>query len=159
MLWLERSPHMPQLEKKSMWCKGGAHMPQRRPRAAKQSFHPRMWYGLPFIQVLFYDLQCDFTVSPSKSYVPSPQLVTQSCRILCDPMDCNLSGSSVHGILQAGKLEWVAIPFSRGSFQPRDWTQVSHIAGRFFTVWATRKAPDIMYWTSAMCWALCWCWP
>ena len=49
-------------------------------------------------------------------------------------------GSSVHGILQARILEWVAIPFSRGSSQPRDWTQISHIAGRSFTIWATREA-------------------
>ena len=55
-------------------------------------------------------------------------------------MDCSLPGSSVHGILQAGLLEWVAIPFSRGSSQPRDGTQVSHIAGEFFTDWATREA-------------------
>ena len=47
----------------------------------------------------------------------------------------------VHGILQARILEWVAFPFSRGSSQPRDWTQVSCIAGRFFTIWATREAP------------------
>ena len=45
--------------------------------------------------------------------------VTQLCLILCDPMDCSLLGSSVHGILQARILEWVAIPFSRGSSQPR----------------------------------------
>jgi len=49
--------------------------------------------------------------------------VTQSCSTLCDPMDCQ--GSSVHGILQARILEWVAIPFSRASFQPRDQTHVS----------------------------------
>ena len=53
--------------------------------------------------------------------------------ILCNPMDC-----IVHGILQARMLKWVAFPFSRASFQPRDWTQVSHITGRFFTSWATR---------------------
>ena len=45
-----------------------------------------------------------------------------------------------HGILQARILEWVAFPFSRGSSQPRDWTQVSCITGRFFTSWATREA-------------------
>ena len=49
-------------------------------------------------------------------------LVTQSCPILCDPMGCSLPGSSVHGILQARILEWVAIPFSRGSSQPRELT-------------------------------------
>ena len=54
-------------------------------------------------------------------------------------MDCSPPGSSVHGILQARVLEWVATPFSRGSFQPRDRTLVSWIAGRFFTFWATRK--------------------
>ena len=58
----------------------------------------------------------------------------------CDPMDCSLPGSSVHGILQARVLEWVAISFSRGSSRPRDQTQVSRIAGRFFTLWATREA-------------------
>ena len=59
---------------------------------------------------------------------------------LCDPMDCSLPGSSVHGILQARVLEWVAISFSRGSSQPGDQTRVSHIAGRRFTLWATREA-------------------
>ena len=54
-------------------------------------------------------------------------------------MDCSLPGSSVHGILQARVLEWVAIPFSRVSSHPRDWTRVSHTAGRFFTIWATRE--------------------
>ena len=54
----------------------------------------------------------------------------------CYPLNCSLSGLSVHGIFQARVLEWVAISFSRGSSQPRDWTQVSCIAGRCFTVWA-----------------------
>ena len=62
--------------------------------------------------------------------------VTQSCLTLCDRMDCSLSGSSVHGILQAGILEH-AIPFLGGPSQPRDWTWVSCIAGRFFTIWVT----------------------
>ena len=55
-------------------------------------------------------------------------------------MDCSWPGSSVHGILQARRLEWVVIPFSRGSSQPRDLTWVSRIAGRFFTIWTTREA-------------------
>ena len=60
--------------------------------------------------------------------------VAQLCLTLCDPMDdCNIPGSSVYGILQAKMLAWVAIPFSRGSSQPKDQTQVSCIAGRFFT--------------------------
>ena len=66
--------------------------------------------------------------------------VAQSCPTLCDPVDGNLPGSSVHGIFQARVLEWVAISFSRGSSRPRDWTWVSRIAGRCFIVWATREA-------------------
>ena len=68
-------------------------------------------------------------------------LVAQLCQTLCDPMDRSPPYSSVHGTLQAGILEWVAIPSSRGSSQPRDQSQVSCIADRFFTSWATRKAP------------------
>ena len=60
--------------------------------------------------------------------------VTQLCPILCDPMDYTL-----RGILQARILEWVAIPFSRGSFQAKDWIQVSRIAGGFFISWATKE--------------------
>ena len=63
----------------------------------------------------------------------------QLCPTLCNPMDYSLAASSVHGILQAIKLEWVAIPSSRGSYWPRNWTQVSCIAGGFFTIWATRE--------------------
>ena len=66
--------------------------------------------------------------------------VTQSCPTLCDPMDY-----IAHRILQARILKWVAIPFSRGSSQPRHRTQVSHIAGRFFTSWATREVQE--YWS------------
>ena len=65
--------------------------------------------------------------------------VTQSRLTLCDPVDCSPPGSSVHGILQARRLEWVAISFSRGSSRPRDRTQVSRIAGRRFNLWATRE--------------------
>ena len=67
-------------------------------------------------------------------------LVTQSSLTVCYPMDCSLPGSSVHGILRARIPEWVAIPFSRGSSQPRDWAWVSYIAGRFYTVWVTKTA-------------------
>ena len=65
--------------------------------------------------------------------------VAQSCPTLCNPMDCSPPGSSVYGIFQARVLEWVAISFSRGSSQPRDWTWVSYIAGRCFNIWATRE--------------------
>ena len=63
--------------------------------------------------------------------------VAQLCPTLCDPVDCNLPGSSVHGILQAKILEWIAISFSRGSSQPRDRTLVSCTARRRFNLWAT----------------------
>ena len=66
-------------------------------------------------------------------------LVAHACLTLCDPMDSYPSGSSVHGIFQARILEWVAMPSSMGSSQPRDGTQVYCIAGRFFTIWATKK--------------------
>ena len=68
-------------------------------------------------------------------------LVTQLCPTLYDPMDGSPAGSSVHEILQARILEWIAIPFSRGSFCPSDETQVSCTAGRFLIFWATMEAP------------------
>ena len=68
-------------------------------------------------------------------------LVTQSCLTVFNPIDYSAPGSSVHGILQARILEWVAIPFSRGSSWHRNWTQVSCIAGKFLTIWATREIP------------------
>ena len=75
--------------------------------------------------------------------------VAQSCPILCDPMDCSLSGSSVYGIFQARVQEWIAISFSRGSSRPRNRTQVSLIAGRRLTVWATREEkPKINKWST-----------
>ena len=66
--------------------------------------------------------------------------MAQSCLTLCDPMDY-----TVHGILQARILEWAAFPFSMESSQPRDRTQVSHIAGNFLTSWAKREAQE--YWS------------
>ena len=65
--------------------------------------------------------------------------IAQSCPTLCDPRDCGLPSSSVHGIFQAIVLELIAISFSSGSSWPRDRTQVSCIVDRRFTVWATRE--------------------
>ena len=73
--------------------------------------------------------------------------VAQSCPTLCDPMDCNLLGSSVRGIFQARVPECVAISFSRGSSQPKDQTRVSHIVGRRFIIWAIRES-HIHNWVS-----------
>ena len=72
--------------------------------------------------------------------IGSQSEVAQSCLTLCDPMDCSLSGSSVHGIFQARVLEWIAISFSRGLSRPRNRIRVSRTAGRRFTVGATREA-------------------
>ena len=71
-------------------------------------------------------------------------LVTQLCPTLCDPMDCSSPGSSVHGILQARILESVAISFSRGSSQSRDWNWVSCIAGRFYR-WSHQRRPFLFF--------------
>ena len=64
-------------------------------------------------------------------------LHAQSCPTLCDPMDCSLPGSSVHGIFQERTLEWVAISYSRGSSQPRNWTRVSCIGSQILYKYAT----------------------
>ena len=83
--------------------------------------------------------------------------VAQLCLTLCDPMDCSLPGSSIHGIFQARELEWVAISFSRRSSQPGDWTQVSHIVGRCVLL---SEPPEWRWWNSS--WAISnperWCW-
>ena len=92
-----------------------------------------LWSGISVSLKLWLSLffqYCHFSIYWKPYYTVK---VIQSCPTLCDPMDC-----IVHGILQARILEWVAFPFSRGSSQPRDQTQLSHIAGGFFTSWATR---------------------
>ena len=84
------------------------------------------------MQLLYYIVEGTNT-SLKKVKVKDGQL----CPTLCNPMDY-----TVHGILRARILEWVAIPFSRGSSQPRDRTQVSHIADGFVTSWATGEIHD-----------------
>ena len=75
---------------------------------------------------------------------------TKLCLTLCDPMDCSLPGSSVHGIFQARILEWGAIPFSRGSSGPGDQTAVSCIGRWILYHWATFEAylPNLEGWTA-----------
>ena len=73
-------------------------------------------------------------------------LVSPSCLTLCNPMGCNLPGCSVHGILQARILEWVAMPFSRGSSQSRNRTQVFWIAGGFYQL--SYQGSRILAWES-----------
>jgi len=86
--------------------------------------------GFPHCRRILYQL----------SHKESRVKVAQSCLTLCNPMDCSLPGSSVYEILQARILEWVVVPFSGRSSQTRNQTQVSHIAGGFFTIWAIREA-------------------
>ena len=83
---------------------------------------------------------CGFPSFGSNVVVVVVVLVAQSCVTIWDPMDCSPPISSVHGIVQARILEWIAIPFSRESCRLRDPTCVFCIAGRFFTIWATREA-------------------
>ena len=93
----------------------------------RRAFKAKKW-GHALIVGFFYSFEIfKHTVCEVK--------VTQSCLTLWDPMDY-----IVHRILQARILEWVAFPFSSRSSRPRDWTQVSHTAGGFFTSWATREA-------------------
>ena len=78
----------------------------------------------------YFRMRCKSLAVVSKSKSESHSVVSD----LCNPIDCSLPCFSVHGILQARILEWVAMPSSRASFQPRDQTPVSCIAGRFFRV-------------------------
>ena len=95
---------------------------------------------------LYVCVQCYFAVALISTFTythhgldkESEIEVTQSCPTLCNPMDCSLPGSSVHGIFQAIVLEWIAISFCRGSSWPRDQTRVSRIVDRCCTVWASR---------------------
>ena len=73
-------------------------------------------------------------------------LVVQSCPTLCDPMDCSLPDFYAHGILQARILDWIAIPFTRGSSRPRDQTLVFCIIGRFFTNFVLGHGQLTMLW-------------
>ena len=100
------------------------------------SFRMKLEYGV------FSNHTCNLNCCVSQSV-----LVALLCLFLCNPKDCSPPGSSVHEILQARILEWGAISFSRGSSQSSGWTWVSHIAGRFFTVWTTREASTVVWLT------------
>ena len=121
--------------------KGREKLPQRQVPLALGDL--RSSIGKPWVGLLF-----------SKLWVSEVSEAAQSCPTLCDPVDCSPPGSSIHGILQARIMEWVAISFSRGSSWSRDRTQVSCIAGRRFNLWATREA-KIMGCLLYKCQALC----
>ena len=94
------------------------------------------WNWVKGVEDLYYFLQLCVNL-----YEEVKVLVAQLCPTLCDPVVCSPLSSSVHGILQARILEWVAISFYRASFWPREWTQITCTSGKFFTVWAIREAP------------------
>ena len=79
---------------------------------------------------------------PPDSLLPTPSTECVSCSALCSPMGYSSPGCSVQRIFQARILEWITISFSWGTSLPRDWTQVSCIAGRSLSIWATREAPN-----------------
>ena len=106
-----------------------------KPRS-KYPFHPGGWQKFPGHKHL---AQLQWSQVPELRRAMHFHRVYFSVWKSVSCSDCSLPGSCVHGILQTRILKWAAYPFSRGSSQPRDWTQVSCIAGRFFTIWATRK--------------------
>ena len=98
-----------------------------------------------FISIISFSLKsfiylewiCVYCVKDVEDVVFKWLTICVSCSVVPNslwPMDCSPPGSSVHGILQVRILEWIAIPLSRGSSWPRDWTPVSYIAGGFFTI-------------------------
>ena len=143
-----------------LWHSSGTHLSL--PLVSHPSFLPHCDAASLISLLVLYSRPCICPVSAwcflifphfqVSAWMPSPQrdlpncpylkrplkrvkvLVAQLCLTLCDTMDCSPPGSSVHGILQARILEWVAIPFSRGSSWLKDWTWISHIAGRFFII-------------------------
>ena len=100
------------------------------PVSLSQEVCPKWWFRNGCLELSWWS-------SGERLHTPDAGAWVQS---LAELRSCMIPGSSVHGIFQARLLEWVAISFSRGSSQPRDQTQVSRIAGRGFTIWATREA-------------------
>ena len=96
-------------------------------------------YSVNVIPSLIIDYINYLSYFPTKITTVHAKLL-QSCPTPCDLMNHSLPGSSVHRILQERILEWVVMPSARGSSQSRDGTQVFHIAGGFFPIWATRQA-------------------
>ena len=89
------------------------------------------------VDLLIWGERAGVLEKPKEAIVWKKKLVTQSCLILCDPMDCSPPGSSIYRTLQARELEWVAILFPRESSRSY-WNCVTCTAGRLFTVWAMR---------------------
>ena len=104
--------------------------------SSRGSSQPRDWTCVSYFCIAgwFFTISATWEVPLNECEVK----VTKSCPTLCDPMDCSLPGSSIHGIFQARILEWIAVYSSRGSSQFRNWTQLSCIASWYFTIWAIR---------------------
>ena len=130
ILWTEEPGRLQSIGSQRVWRNLATTAKTNRYKQVKQVTRTRVWkeWSCCFVQG-----------SPWRQVGKRKWQLLQSCLTLHHPMGCSPPGSSVHGIFQARILEWFAIHFSRGSSGPRDWTQVSCIAGRFFTVWATRK--------------------
>ena len=99
------------------------------------------WFYPLFVFLLFHNV---FLLDPPGRSLRRLKRKSLSHGWLCDPMDGSPPGSPGHGIFQARTLEWVAIPFSRGSSLPRDQTWVSHIAGRFFYHLSHEGSPSLL---------------
>ena len=97
----------------------------------------------PLVSSHFWKLRLEAFFLAFQKLCDLPIQNVKVCLTLCHPMDCSLSGSSVHRILQARIMEWVVISSSRASSRSRDQTQVSCTAGGFFAVWATREAQTL----------------
>ena len=166
--WTDNAPHFPGSSSSSFdsWARNVCFLHQNRPwflqdihttiTAGNKNWHgfqltfvrfgsclwvpAYSWSPPPYTHLLFLPA-CLWTLNFSMRHEDkeSQSRVAQSCPTLWDPMDCSLPGSSVHTIFQARILEWLAISFSRVSSWPTDWTQVFHIVGRHFTIWATRE--------------------
>ena len=104
----------------------------------------RCWVDFHCFYQAFGDWKCKLKVRRSQeSFIIKESwdsFITKLYPTVCNPLDCSLPVSSVHEILQARILKWVAVPFSRGSSRPRNRNRVSCIVGKFFTNWATREA-------------------
>ena len=112
------------------------------------------WFQVYNIVIQFFNIFTPFKVTIKYwLYSLYSLLVARSHPTLCDPMGCRLPGSSIHGISRARMLEWVAISFSRGSSQPRDWTLASCIGRQILYRWVSRVfiACTVQYILVAVC--------
>ena len=119
---------------RAIWVSDGAWASGQRPGSfLRQKMRDELEMIWIVLTLLLWIISANFSSEVKWSEV------AQLCPTLCDPMDCSLPGSSIRRILEARIVEWVAISYSMGSSQSRDRTEVSHIVGRCFTLWATRE--------------------